>query len=149
MSTKIFGGEEAQMGNRTYETNNRQYKALIWDYQYTELKLSIINYNNLVMTNIHSCIQWNNTKEKIKSGSFKPLRPPDFTCFSDLKILEKQVCDMSTWVWVRLRPSTLKLLSLSLSNKASSQHWLSVAVGWVYPKLANGSKCFLKKSTIN
>lgn len=54
--------EKEEMGNRTYDTNNRQYKALIWDYHYTELKLSNINYNNLVMTSIHSCIQ-NNTKQ--------------------------------------------------------------------------------------
>lgn len=51
------------MGNKKYDTNNRQYKALIWDYHYTEPKLSIINYNNLVMTIIHSCIQQNNTKQ--------------------------------------------------------------------------------------
>lgn len=53
----------SEMGNRRYDTNNRHYKALIWDYHYTELKPSNINYNNLVMTIIHSCIQ-NNTKQK-------------------------------------------------------------------------------------
>lgn len=50
------------MGNRTDDTKYRQYKALIWEYHYTELKLSIINYNNLIMTIIHSSIKWKKRK---------------------------------------------------------------------------------------
>lgn len=46
------------MGNRTYDTKNRQYKALIWDYRYTEPKQFIVEvkYINPIMTITHSSI---------------------------------------------------------------------------------------------
>lgn len=66
----------------------------------------------------HSSIQWKKATH----------RPPDlsfFTCFSILKTLEKQGCDMSTWVWVRYPApySSSLYLSVAMLHHSNDRQW--------------------------
>lgn len=103
-------------------------QSIIWDFLYTEPMLSIINYNNLIMTTTHSSNWWNN-KKKGWNNNF-------FTCFS-FKKKEKNKsaigCDMSTWVWVRNYYPAPYSSSLCLSQQQSIITAVTIcSAGWVY-----------------
>lgn len=70
MSPQKYSEENKGDGQQNiwYQEQTIQLKALIWDYCYTEPKLSTVNYINLIMT--HSSI-WCNKKKKKKEKQVK------------------------------------------------------------------------------
>lgn len=114
------------------EMSNTDNTKSIWDYHYTELKQSLPNYSHLVMTIIHSCIQWKGWTQK-NPKHHKRTSGLKFVFLSNILKYKNVICP-TDWVRVTTQHRTAP------PPITSSQHWPSVLL-WL-PKLGECVESF-------